>query len=47
MLSIICRNKKIGIRSGQLKIALKSKIKRMLSMRYINFSVCSAFAKDY
>jgi hypothetical protein len=45
MLSIICRNQKNGILSDHLKIASKNgKIKRMLSMRYRLFSVCSACA---
>ncbi len=61
MLSIICKNLKIGILLKWLfkNRPKKGKIKRMLSMRYrllsiytfrwryIIFSVCSAFAKDY
>jgi hypothetical protein len=58
MLSIIYRNKKIGTLSGHLKIAPKKGeikrmlsnelqiFKRMLSMRCIIFSVCSAFDKE-
>jgi hypothetical protein len=45
MLSIICRNQKIGTLSGHLQIApKKGEIKRMLSMRYRFLSVCSACA---
>ncbi len=44
MLSIICKNHKIGMLSGHLKIGpKKGKIKRKLSMRYRLLSVCSAW----